>query len=221
MRKFFKSVQLFTIMLVAGTSLCFTACSDDNDEIQIPDEVTTEIMFGAYKGTMTTSEVATVEGEDDGQETEPATEVSATIEDNTIRFAKFPIRDIVLSIVGDETLADKIVEAVGDLDYSISYEPTLAPEKDFILMTLKPKPLKLAVEIPALQEGDDAQILTVEVQIEAGETTGYNIKEANVKFSITATKVMLGEGDEQQELGNFVSTTFRFDMNQCKVAHNI
>ena len=214
-------MQLFAIMLVAGTSICFTACSDDDDVvIKNPDEVTAEIMYGVYTGTMTTSYLATVDGEDNGQETEPGIEISATIDDNTIRFEKFPIRDIVLSIVGDETSADEIVDAVGDVDYSISYEPTLTPEKDRILMTLNPEPLKLTVEMPASQESADAQTLIVEVLIEAGEQAGYNVEEANVKFSIVATKVMLGEGDEQQELGDFVATTFQFDMNQCYVAHN-
>ncbi|MDE5714325.1 MAG: hypothetical protein K2I16_12005 [Muribaculaceae bacterium] len=57
--------------------------------------------------------------------------------------------------------------------------------------------------------------------MEAGEEGVYNVKDANVKFSITATKVMLGEGDGQQELGDFVPTTFQFDMNQSKVAHHL
>ena len=197
MKKFFKSVQLFALMLVAGASFCFTACSD-GDELQNPDEVTIETMFGVYKGTVTTSEVTTVEDEDNGQETEPGMDISATIEDNTISFVKFPIRDIVLSVVGDEALADMIVESVGDVDYSITYEPTLTPEKDNILMALKPEPLKLTVEIPAEQENADVKAMIVEVQVEAGEHAGYNVEHANVKFSITATKVMLGEGDEQQ-----------------------
>lgn len=215
MRKFFKSVQLFALMLIAGASVCFTACSDD-DEIKGQDGVTAETMFGDYKGTMTT----TVEGEAGEQDSVAGTDISATIEDNTIRFAKFPIRDIVLSIINDETMADMIVEAVGDLDYSISYEPALAPEKDSILMTLKPEPLKLSIGIPAQQEGADAQALIVEVQIEAAEQGRYTVDDANVKFSITATKVMLGEGDEQQELGDYAPRIIRFDMNQCKVAHN-
>lgn len=221
MKKFFKSVQLFALMLAAGTSFCFTACSDDNDvKNQNPGEVTTETMFGAYKGTVVISDVATVESEDNGEETEPGTDISATIEDNTIRFVKFPIKDIVLSIVGDETLADMIVKAVGDVDYTIPYEPTLTDEKDNIMMTLKPQTLKLAVNIPALQQDADDQVLTVEVQVEAGEQGAYNVEEANVKFSITATKVMLGEGDDQQQLGDFVPKNLLFDMNQCKVAHN-
>lgn len=219
MKKFLRSVQLFALMLVTGGSLCLTACSDD-DEIQDPGEVTTATMFGAYKGTVTTFNIAPAEGEDNEGETAVGKDISATIEDNTIHLVKFPVKDIVLSIIGDETLADMIVEAVGDVDYDISYEPSLTPEKDNIIMKLNPQPLKLAVAIPAAEEGADAQALIVEVQVEAGEQAAYNVEDANVKFSIAATKVLLGEGDEQQELGGFVPTTFRFDMNQCKVAHN-
>lgn len=220
MKKFFNSVQLLAIMLVAGASFCFTACSDDDDEIQNPEDVSAEIMFGAYKGTVSISDVATVEGEDNGQESVPGTDISATIENNTINLVEFPIRDIVLSIVGDETLADKIVEAAGDVNYSISYEPSLTSDGDSILMTLKPEPLKLTLEIPEPQEDAAPQLQAVEVQIEAGEIAAYDVEAANVKFCITATKVLLGEGDEQQELGDFVSKIFRFDMNQYKVAHN-
>lgn len=221
MKKFFKSVQLFSIMLAAGASFCFTACSDSDDvEIKNPDEVTVETMFGDYQGRVIISEANTVAREDNGHETE-GTEISATIKDNTISFTEFPIKDIVLSIVGDETQADMIVAAIGDVEYSIPYEPTLTSEKDNILMTLKPEPLKLTVNIPTQQEGDETPALIVEVSVEAGEEGAYNVKEANVKFSITATKVMLGEGEGQQELGDFVPTTFQFDMNQSKAAHHL
>lgn len=221
MKKIFKSVQLFSIMLAAGASFCFTACSDSDDvEIKNPDEVTVETMFGDYQGKVIISEANTVAREDNGQETE-GTEISATIKDNTISFTEFPIKDIVLSIVGDETQADMIVAAIRDVEYSIPYEPTLSTEKDNILMTLKPEPLKLTVNIPTQQEGDETPALIVEVSVEAGEEGVYNVKDANVKFNITATKVMLGEGDGQQELSDFVPTTFQFDMNQSKVAHHL
>ncbi len=218
MKKTFKSMQLFAMMLFAGASVCFTACSDD-DDVKNPDEVTVETMFGDYKGTVSISDLA-VTGEDNAEETEPGLEISATIKDNTINLVKFPIKDIVLSIIGDETMADMIVNAVGDVDYSIPYEPTLTPQKDYIHMTLKPEPLKLAVEIPSTQEDADTPSLIVEVQIKAGEDAVYDVEDANVKFNITATKVLLGEGDDQQELGDFVPKAFQFDMNQYKVVHN-
>jgi hypothetical protein len=41
-----------------------------------------------------------------------------------------------------------------------------------------------------------------------------------MKFNFAATKVLLGEGENQQELSDFAPTTFNFDMNQHKIAHS-
>lgn len=220
MKKFFKPMQLFALMLVAGCSFCFTSCSDD-DDTKDPNEINTSVMFGDYNGKMTSYNIAAHEADDENEGTEPGTDVLATIENNTVRFEKFPIKDIVLSIVKDENLADQIVEAVGDVNYDMEYIPTLTAEKDSIMMKLNPKPLKLTVQMPAENEGEEAQSLVVEVQIAAGEKeAGYAVETGNLKFYIDATKVMLGEGENQQEFTGFVPTSFHFDMNQCRVSHN-
>lgn len=217
MKKFFKSVQLLALMLVAVSSASLTACSDD-DDIDNPGEVTTAIMFGSYEGKMTAYNTATIDGEDNEETTAHGTDITAVIFNDTIYLIEFPVKDIVLSIVKDETLADRIVEEVGDVTYSIGYEPTLAAEKDSIMMRLNPKPLKLTVNIPSAKEDVEAATTVVEVLVEAGENAGYAVEDGNLKFHIAATKVMLGEGEQQQELVDFVPTTFHFDMNQSRIA---
>ena len=47
------------------------------------------------------------------------------VDNDTVYFDSFPIKDIVLDIVGDKETANKIVEAVGDVSYKIGYEPEL------------------------------------------------------------------------------------------------
>lgn len=213
-------MQLFALMLAVGSAFCFTACSDD-DDAKDPNEINTSVMFGDYKGKMTSCNIASHEDEGENDESEPGVDVSATIENNTVRFEKFPIKNIVLSIVKDEDLANQIVEAVGDVNYNIEYEPAFTAAKAGIMMTLKPEPLKLSLTMPAENEGEQAQSLVVEVQVVAGEKQSeYEINNGNLKFYIDATKVMLGEGENQQEFTDFVPTSFHFDMNQCRATQN-
>lgn len=218
MRKVFKPVRLFIPMLLLGCSLGFVACSDDEDEQKLPDEVTTESMYGDYLGKITSSSVSSSEGEDgEGEGTPEGTDISGTINNDTVYLENFPIKDIVMSVVKDENLTDQIVEAVGEVDYKIGYEPTLTSAKDSIKMALNPESLKLSIAIPSTTEGEEAQTLSIEVKVEAGEGAGYAVENGNVKFNFTATEVLLGEGEEQNPLPDFNATTFNCDMNQSRV----
>lgn len=219
MRKFLTPMKMFVLMFVVGCSFSFTACSDDED-ITPPDEITTETMFGDYSGKMTSRNIVPQEGEDNEEDAPIGTDISATVKNDTVHLEKFPIKDIVLSIVKDETLADKIVEAVGDVNYKVGYEPTLTTAKDSIKLKLNPESLKLSIAIPAATEGEDAQPLLIEVKVEPGEEAGYAVESANMKFYFAATKVLLGEGEDQLELPGFIPTTFHFDMNQHKAVQN-
>lgn len=219
MRKFITPMKMFVLMFVVGCSFSFTACSDDEDTTP-PNEVTTEIMFGNYTGKMTSCNIAPQEGEGNEEDTPTGTDISATVKNDTVHLEKFPIKDIVLSIVKDETLADKIVEAVGDVNYKVGYEPTLTTAKDSIKLKLNPEPLKLSITIPTATEGEEAQPLLIEVKVEPGEEAGYAVESANMKFYFAATKVLLGEGEDQQELPGFTPTTFHFDMNQHKAVQH-
>ena len=219
MRKVFKPMQLFISMLFIGSSSCFVACSDSDDNTpQLPDEATTETMFGNYTGKMMTYSIIPLEDEGTGEDEEvPAgTEISANVNNDTVYFEKFPIKDIVLSIIKDEALADKIVEAVGDINYKVGYEPTFTMAKDSIKFVLNPKPLKLAIAIPSLAEGEEAQELLIEVKVEPGKVAGYAVESANMKFNFAATEVLLGQGEEQTPLPGFTPITFNFDMDQDK-----
>lgn len=221
MREFLTPMKMFVLMFVVGCSFSFTACSNDDENIPpVPDEITTKTMFGDYSGKMTSWNIVPQEGEDNEEDTPTGTDISATVKNDTVHLEKFPIKDIVLSIVKDETLADKIVEAVGDVNYKVGYEPTLTTAKDSIKLKLNPEPLKLSITIPTDTEGEEAQPLLIEVKVEPGEEAGYAVESANMKFYFAATKVLLGEGKDQLELPGFTPTTFHFDMNQHKAVQN-
>ena len=137
------------------------------------------------------------------------------MKNDTICFEDFPIKDIVLSIIPDEEMADKIVAAVGKVSYKIGYEPTLTANRDSIEFTLDPEPLKLAVTLPSETE-EEAKPLIIEVKVEAEKDGGYSVENANMNFSFVAAKVLLGEGENQQELPDFKPITCNFNMDQHK-----
>lgn len=212
MKKVFQPMRVFISMLLLGSSFSFVACS--NDDENIPDEVTTATMFGDYNGKMIANSIVPSEGE--GEEAPAGVSISAKVNNDTVYLEQFPIKDIVLAIVKDEAMADKIVESVGDVSYKVGYESTLTMAKDSIKLVLDPKPLKLSVTIPSVKEDEAPQTLLIEVKVKAGEGAGYAVESANMKFRFAATEVLLGEGEEQSSLPGFHSTTFDFDMNQVK-----
>lgn len=213
MKKLIGTAKVFASLLLMGSMFCFTSCSDDDDNVPNPDEVTTDVMFGEYSGKMVAASIATQD--DEGEETPSGTDITATLNNDTIRFEDFPIRDIVLAIVQDETTADQIVEAVGQVGYAIDYKPTLAAEKDTVTYVLDPKPLTLAVQMPSDTE-EEAQTLQIEVKVEAGEEAVYDVESGHTTFNFSATEVLLGEGEEQTPLEGFDGINLQFDMNQNK-----
>lgn len=219
MKKVFNPIRLFVSMAVFGCSFGFTGCSND-DAPEFPNEVTTEAMFGSYTGKVIALSLSPTQEGNSGNETAEDRDIAAKVDNDTIYFEQFPIKDIVLSIVKDETMVGKIVEAVGDVDYKIGYEPALTADKDSIQFVLEPKPLQLFITIPASQKGEEPQVLQIVVKVEAGEGAGYAVESGNMKFHFAATEVLLGEGENQQALPGFLPTTFHLDMNQRKVAQS-
>ena len=78
----------------------------------------------------------------------------------------------------------------------------------------------MSVAIPSETENEIPEALLIEVKVEPGKEAGYSVESANMKFNFAATKVLLGEGENQQELSDFAPTTINFDMNQHKIVHS-
>lgn len=208
MKKTFNPIRLFVSLLFVGCAFGFTACSDDDDPVKPGEEITTDAMFGEYAGKMYT--LSAVAQENDAAAT--GTDVELKADNDTLYIDNFPIKDIVLSIVHDETLADQIVAAVGNIGYKVGYVPALTAEKDSIALTLDPQPLKLRVAMGA----DDEQALQVEVKVAATEGAGYACESEQLDFRIGAAEVLLGEGEAQTALPGFQPLTFHFDLKKKK-----
>lgn len=218
MKKIIRPIQFFAAMLLLGCNFTMVSCDNDDENAPvIPDEVTTDVMYGDYAGKMTVFSVNPNENEDndEGENDTTSVDISASVKNDTVYFEDYPIKDIVLSIVKDEDTANKIVEAVGKVNYKIGYEPKLTSAKDSIICNLEPESLKLSVTIPSSTE-ENPQALQIEVKVEANNNAMYAIEEGNLKFDIHATEVLLGEGEGQVPLDNFEPISMRIDMNQKK-----
>lgn len=212
MKKLMRFNGLLVSALMLSCSVAFTSCSNDDEEPTPPAEITTDEMFGNYKGEMKSLVITPTEGEE-GEEKPVGVDVSARIDKNTVYFDAFPIRDIVVSIVGEEA-ADKIVEAVGDVSYEIAYEPVLNEEKDQISFKFDPKPLVLTVYIPS--EGEEPIQLNIEVKVSVDKNGSYDVKSTDLKFNFSADEVALVNGEDKTLIENFKPTTFDFNMNKAK-----
>lgn len=218
MKKIIRPIQFFAAMLLLGCNFTMVSCDNDDENAPvIPDEVTKDVMYGDYAGKMTVFSVNPNENEDNGEGENDTTsvDISASVKNDTVYFEDYPIKDIVLSIVKDEDTANKIVEAVGKVNYKIGYEPKLTSAKDSIICNLEPESLKLSVTIPSSTE-ENPQALQIEVKVEANNNAMYAVEEGNLKFDIHATEVLLGEGEGQVPLDNFEPISMRIDMNQKK-----
>lgn len=211
MKQLFKLGKLYVPALVLVCSMGLTSCSDDDNNNTPPVDVTTDEMFGNYEGKMQTLVLSPTE-DGEGEETPSGTDVLAEVNNDTIYFKSFPIRDVVVSIVGEE-LADKIVEAVGDIEYKVGYKAKLNETQDSISFQLDPKPLKLAISIPS--EGEPS-ILNIEVKVLSIQNGNYEIASANQKFAFGTDEVVLVNGDEITPIEDFKPITFDFEMKKVK-----
>lgn len=220
MKKSFQTIRVLALMAFVGCALGFTACSDDdNNTTPPPGGVTAEVIQGNYTGKMQTLYLSAqdLNTGNDGEDTPQGVDITATIDKDSICFENFPIKDIVLSIVKDETMADQIVEAVGQVSYKVGYKGTLNAAKDSVYFDTTTKPLKLAVQIPSAANSEETQALVVEVSVDPVPGGAYSVEDSEVEFSLNVTEVKLGEGEEQTTLPDFNGMTLDFDMTQDKV----
>lgn len=209
--------KFFASLLVLGFPLAFVACSNDDNTPPLPDEVSVQAMYGDYTGKMATIAVPPSREAvgDEGDETPATADITAKINKDTVYFASFPIKNLVLSVVDEET-ANKIVEAIGDVQYKIGYTPTLTEVKDSIQLVLDPKPLKLALPIPPTTENEEAKVLNIEVKVTAVEGANYEVETTNLKFKFNAEEILVGQGEEQVPVANFTPVTFDIDMKKIQ-----
>ena len=164
----FNRFVLFVMVLSLATT--FTSCSNDDDE-DIP-VYSLKDVEGNYLGKMTTESAPVIPTENAGESEEPVgIEVNAEVKDNEIAINKFPVDDLIKSIIEDPDQAEIIIKAIGDINYKIPYTATFNENKDNILLQLQPEPLEIKFD-PSTQltaNEKEATEITVIVTVQADE----------------------------------------------------
>lgn len=156
--------RIFCAFAILG-ALLVSSCSDDD---KAPDLT---VVNGNYSGKMAVVGVAPASVGATG------TAFEATVADNTLKITKFPIRDIVVLIVG-EAQADDIVGLVGDVKYDVAYTAAFSEGNDMVNLTLQPKALK--INIPEM---------AVEVKIAVAKNAVYTLANGGMTYSLVAQSV--------------------------------
>lgn len=170
-----KSFILLTLLV--GT-LAFTSCKKENPTPEPPKQPELTDVCGKYAGYMAVVAVNPLSSAPAGDP------FQAEINDDSLRFAKFPVENLIKSIVGEEG-AGAIIEALGDVAYNVGYAPAFNAAKDSILLTFTPKPLELVIP-DMLGEGVDGLI---NVEIAALDKGGYSLKEKKAGYTLVAQSV--------------------------------
>ena len=183
----------------------FTSCSSDDDE-NIP-VYSLKDVEGTYSGKMQTTSIAPLENAEN--EAGDGVTVNAELKDNHILISKFPVEDLIKSIIEDPDAAEAIIKAVGDVEYKIPYQAAFNDNKDNILLQMSPEPLVLEIAmepqpIRKTEGEEETPKLTVKVTIKADEKGSYAYEGQKLKFAIQATEVTVNE----ERFDKFPATTF-------------
>lgn len=201
MKRNFISCRLWMACMMMGTTLTFSACS--NDDEPTPTEPKMEDVYGDYTGELTFDPgVNPTEGEE-GEEETNGIAIDATVRNDTVYFNDFPVRDVIASVVGEES-ADQIVEAIGTVSYKVGYKASMTAAKDSVYMEMSPKALELALPV------DEKNTMTISVEISAANKGDYEFETQNLNMELKAEKVLVDE----QEFPTFPATGFIFEMKK-------
>ncbi|MCD7795800.1 MAG: DUF4840 domain-containing protein, partial [Alistipes sp.] len=133
--------------LFAGACCGMVACDDDdNGGGQTPPPTDPDItaVIGEYAGTMSVVEAVAPVADAEGEE--PAgTALDAKVTGDAIEFTDFPIRDLIVKVLGSEEGIDEIIAAVGQVDYKVPYTALMSEDKATVKLTLTPEALKLTL----------------------------------------------------------------------------
>lgn len=190
--------------LLAGACCGMVACDDDDDKggtTPPPTDPDITAVCGEYAGTMVVVEDSPKS--DDGSEEPAGTAVDAAVTDRAIEFADFPVRDLIVKILGTEEGVDEILAAIGTVSYEVPYTAQMSGDESAVEMTLTPETLNLTLSDGA-EEPTETEI---EVTIEATAGT-YTLETGKLGFGLSVAQIKVGGTD----LDGFESFSLDFDL---------
>ncbi len=190
--------------LLAGACCGMVACDDDDDNggtTPPPTEPDITVVCGEYAGTMVVAEAAPL-GEE-GAEEPAGTAVEAKVTGEAIEFTDFPVRDLIVKVLGTEEGVDEILAAIGQIDYNVPYTAQMSEDKASVAMTLKPEVLNLTLP------GSDEETPGTEIEVTVEATAGtYTLESKALGFGLSVTAVKVADVD----LPDFEAFTLDFDL---------
>lgn len=73
------------------------------------------------------------------------TPIAANASGDEIQFKNFPIRALIVNVLGDEELVDQVVGRIGEVDYAIPYTDLMDEQKTTVKLMLAPEALHLVL----------------------------------------------------------------------------
>ena len=208
------SSLLAAALLVVGT-VGFASCDDDNGGGgTLP---SASDMYGNYVGTVRTVEVTHNEKTESSEGgTSEGAEVSVKVDRDTIYFDAFPVKDIIVSLYGEEE-APAIIEMLGDIKYSVGYTPALSEAQDSVSFRMAPEPLKATVSVPSESPDAEPAVLNIESQISAEDVGDYELETSNLKFTLTVMQISVkDEEGADVSIPNFEPMSMEFSMAKAQ-----
>lgn len=198
----------FSLLIIAiGLAIGFTSCGNDDDDTQAP-KFSVKDVEGSYTG-----KVLTLTPQPQNRSTgepELGVDINAVVKDNNLFFNKFPVADLIQSILGDEAAAP-IIEAIGDVEYQVPFVATLNESKnDIITLSLTPKPLVINFELPAVTEGEEPTPFKIEVKITTDKQGTFTYASQKLELALLAEEVIVNDIPFE----GFLPTTFQFNLNK-------
>ena len=197
------SLLTIALSLIIGFSSC------GNDDADIPKYSLSDVN-GNYTGKMQTLVVQpTFEST---ASPEQGVDITAEVKDNNVLFKKFPVEDLIKSILGDNENTASIISAIGDVNYQVAYQASFNDNQDIIKLNLEPKPLEISFSIPtpAPTDAEETPDYKVKVTITAEENGTFTYENQKLNFTLHATEVTVND----EKLEEFQPTSFKFELDK-------
>lgn len=122
-----------------------------------------------------------------------------------MEFSDFPLRDLIVKVLGTEEGVDEILAAIGPVDYNVSYTARMSEDGAAVEMTLTPEPLKLTLP------GSDEKTPGTEMEVTVEATAGtYTLESKKLEFILSVKSVKVAGND----LAGFEAFSLDFDLAQ-------
>lgn len=204
-------ISSWVVLAMSITSLSLTACNDDNDKgSDNSDAVSKETVMGKYFGQ------ATIVANMTPQRTAPTepVPVEATAGEQAIQFDKFPVDALVEAIVGEENVSE-ILEAIGEVRYSVDYEIHNGQGENRLSVSLSPKPLEITIPLTPTPHTESSGELIVRVEISSPQNGVYESEAETMQFALTVESVTAN--DESIEMQPI---ELAFDLGKARIEHH-